>query len=530
MALNSPGGMNFLQLARAAVEVSRAPLRRNSNGIVFFPDDAASPPALVPRLPKQAGQARRGKRGSELDGLKQALQDMKKEGNLGEKPVLGANFHETMLPRRASLDVIDDYFIPEKPRGAEMVLDKVEVSDIGGLLGHCQRSPVTGLIYLQEVEKCRDFTMVDLWTRDQIVGLPEELAKDRHLFWAVPLKRRTWIYHEIYRHSERRWSLGKKVDAVKRALSEKCLDANMNNGDRSPVMWFAPTLPLMLLASDTLAFVLGFILLFLCHLISIVTNNHWTYWLTRTLSLPFRIGFVAVLFIRLNAAVSVDFLVICGFLAPILIFAGDIVMGDLQSLLCLKLTCSYKILRELPNQVFVCQRIGDNERAHGRVGDDVITRGNRHGLCEEITGVAYDTEGASKVKVTLIANVQGVLVELLPVDPALDAQELRDELRRGVCQALGSTEMALLDALDDGEEDDIEGRLQQSRMRYFAMDIFDLKNPDVRTLEAKEARRKQLQKLHEHLQEWATASPKDEQTQMHLFRAEPEHIHVEDVV
>mmetsp|Transcript_72525 Transcript_72525/g.137056 ORF Transcript_72525/g.137056 Transcript_72525/m.137056 type:complete len:551 (-) Transcript_72525:48-1700(-) len=372
---------------------------------------------------------------------------------------------------------------PPKPPGLDeqgqllgsrkMVIDRVPAEDNSGLLGTCYRSPVTGAIFLKEAESWRDFTLVDLWTREEILGLAEDIAKDIHLFWPSPLKKRTWIYHCLTRSCQENNDIGEMDNLIQKALHFHVSDENMNNGEWSPVMWFAPVLPLTLLTNDFLTFAMSFVLLLICHLISIFLNTTGWWMFTRVFSLPLRLGFLALLFWRLSVMESFHIISVFGFIVPMIAFIVDFLLGDVQVLSCLRYRCTYKVLRQLPNQVYVCQRSGNVGR-------------KAHSYREFITGI---TGGG----IALIANVSGLLCELVPMNPKKDVRELKDENNRALDRARGKDNINTLDETN-GDFHSIESRFRYFRMKYYGQDVFNVMTPSaqhIAEIEEKSAQVKQ---------------------------------------
>lgn len=318
-------------------------------------------------------------------------------------------------------------FCDEAPRGSSAVgpdrrisLKKVVAKDIDGLLGKAVRNPITGIVKLKGVEEWRDFSLVDLWTRSELVGMPEEIVRDRHLFRAVPLSYRTWLYHSMHQKVVNQGCLGlTKELGVLAALGTRCIDAPFRSGRWSPMMFYTPTLPLVLLTSDTLILVFGLLLVGLTLLTSVVTNTYDWYRIDRLLTFPFRVIYLVFVFSRVFVSAAVErgeFMSILGFIIVISISIVELFLGDVQIMRSLRYHCTYDIIRSLPNQVFVCRRKGDIARVReGRVPHR-----------EEITGVA-DTGGAS---FALLANVQGVIVELIPLSERRDMSKLVETLLR----------------------------------------------------------------------------------------------------
>jgi hypothetical protein len=257
---------------------------------------------------------------------------------------------------------------------------------------------------LKDVSHEKDFTLVDVLKRSVIEGVPVELSDNEHLYLPRPMSYRTWIYHDKYKQAEAANSIGKKSDAfLWEALSERCVDfQDLSAGYWSSAMIYLPVVPFTILASDTTVFVATLLLAGFCMLVSMATNYHQFYFWTRAMTAPVRLVIMIIVLARMKGGA----LNIVGYLIPFCAVLLDFYLGDIKVLCSGQFYCRYELVRALPNQVFICLRKGDNER----------DRGPRKPLSEKITGVA----ASGMNELCLVANLQGLLLELVPVDKEAD--------------------------------------------------------------------------------------------------------------
>lgn len=435
--------LDLRALAAAAHAVVNEPLRppdRLASGlgrgsIILHSDEwAQNPEAYIHKRNQEADIARQ----------------VSEQRRMSEKALQEENMEYAPLPNEPVKDLDN----------GKIVIDRVPLEDLNGLIGKCYRSPITGSIYLKEADKWRDFTLVDLWTRDEIVGLADDIAKDIHILWPAPLKKRTWIYHAMVRHRQAQNSLSTMDDTIQRALAAHINDDDhMSDGGWSPVVWFAPMLPVVLLASDRLTFLASAALLFICHAISIVTNTYKLWMWSRIFSLPFRLAYLGFVVWRLSKTNNLHVVRLIGFCVPIVGFVIDLVLADLCVLSTLRYRCTFKILRNLPNQVFVCQREGETERLLRAYHERLTGHVQGGGIC-------------------LIANVQGLLCELIPLDRIKDARRLENDNNLAISEARGRVHFAF-----DAQATRL--RYQAFRMKYYGQDVFNLTFNSVTTMETK---------------------------------------------
>lgn len=285
-------------------------------------------------------------------------------------------------------------------------LKRLEVHAIGGLMGAALRSPITGQIRLRGgVGVHSDFSVVDLWTRDEVGGNPKSLSMDLYLFRPYPLLYRTWVYHWLFNSGHvfgETSNSGAEADGmVRHVMSHPCIDIPDNCGRWSPAMsyalicmWASITGDWVFLAVSCLAFVMLAVL-------STMMNNPFVYRYCRVASLPIRVGYL--IFICLRARMN-NPLSAVGFVFCLLGFICDLFFGDLATFLYYKYTCTYEIIRKLPNRVFVCRRHGAAEL--------------RRDLTEPLVDESISGVGMWELDMVLITDISGLLVELRPMTEA----------------------------------------------------------------------------------------------------------------
>lgn len=304
---------------------------------------------------------------------------------------------------------------PTKPRidqeiSFEMVLERLKVYDVNGLLGRVHRSPITGKVYVKEVESWRDFHLIDLWTRPKIVGLPQNHCRDVSLYRPQPLNMRTWVYHCKFRKAKESNQMATPAEVhLFEALSARVCDIEVADGLWSPAMIYAPLFPFSLLSGDFTVFYFAGFIFFASLLISLFCNSSRHVAHERAILFPARLIFLVVTLTKIQG----EALQLLGYVVIILACLFDHIRGDLQVFASMRYRCSYEIIKSLPNQVFVCWRIGDHSQFVGR----------KHTLLDEhVTGLKDPGDNS----LCLIANVQGLLVELLPVSKE-DEEIFKDE-------------------------------------------------------------------------------------------------------
>jgi len=316
-------------------------------------------------------------------------------------------------------------------------LQRVDLTSPSGLMGAAARNPLTGRVYLHDMESWRDFFLIDLWRRHDLCGTPKQLGSDPYLFKPLVLNYRSWIYQGLIRQHE----IAEEEDAanflppkqtgpshwVRKALSEPCVDASVPAGRYCTAMVLLPMLPFGLLSGEWYFIISLLFLTFFTLALSNFMNNPAWYRFDRLFTLPIRLGFclysVSLLFSS-NILGSGDFLKAIGLLLASGPLIYDLFSGDLSALICLPMNCTYEIVREIPGaNIFLTRRVGDaGARGHNHFSDLY----NRFIVDHERTELVSGFNRWSHDYV-LIAEVQGLLVELLPLYEE-DWQNLHEDM------------------------------------------------------------------------------------------------------
>jgi len=375
LKLQAGGGLNRNPVTdfarRAKLAISAVIDRKHGNGEEG--SEAAEPP--------KAPGARR--RGTEIQA------ELQKEQMASSRMLESSNFAHNELGQMIDLN-------------NTMVLERVKLLDVNGLQGRCYRSAMTGETYLKEVELWRDFHLVDLWSRQKIIEVPEEHTNDPHLFSPRPLNMRTWVYHCKFREAFEKFQIGLQTEAfLYEALNERCVDIPISSGLWCPAMVYAPLVPLTLLADDTTVTIVALFIFFLSLIVSVMTNNHHFFFYARPILLLPRFGFFVFTLIRINGGTFQIF----GYVLTLFLVLFDLIRGDWNLFSSMRYHCSYEVVRTLPNQIFVCWRVGD----HSLMAS--MSERRKKALPESLTGM----KDAGDNTLCLIANIQGLLIELVPV-------------------------------------------------------------------------------------------------------------------
>lgn len=241
-----------------------------------------------------------------------------------------------------------------------------------------------------------DFSVVDFWSRELVLGDLTDLSEDPYLFRPVPMRYRTWMYHEMYlnRHvikSKDEYAMLKEV------LGQYCID--IDGGCRfSPLMWYAPVGFACALAQDNNLAHAAVLVLFFIFGLSRAMNTMRLYRYHRIATLPVRAGFVALVILRMSSVTAI--VRILGYLLVLIICGCDLYYGDVRMLATYRLHCHYEILRIYPNRVVLCRRVGGSYET-ARLSKPAH---------QDVTGI-----GNWEQTFILIADIHGILYELRPV-------------------------------------------------------------------------------------------------------------------
>lgn len=260
---------------------------------------------------------------------------------------------------------------------------------------------------MKDVQRHRNFSFVDMNTREHVHDAPERIPEDQHLFLALPMPLRSWIYHDMYQEAVNDNMIGAmSAEALLLgAFKTRCMDCNEKSGLWSPVMLQLPLVPVTLLTGNNIVFLISAIFALACLVISYFTNTYKAYWLNRAITSPFRFVYLVILLANMKVD---DIFTIVGFGVPIFACCLDFYLGDWQTLMSARFYCHYEVIKHLPNQVFLCRRHGDLDRKRPRPAV---------GLRESIIGMADPANHT----MALVANIEGLLVELLPLKKSLDS-------------------------------------------------------------------------------------------------------------
>mmetsp|Transcript_43644 Transcript_43644/g.100690 ORF Transcript_43644/g.100690 Transcript_43644/m.100690 type:complete len:489 (-) Transcript_43644:103-1569(-) len=289
------------------------------------------------------------------------------------------------------------------------------------LMGGMTRSFVTGQTGIsdlgQSIEKEMDFSVIDLFKRTGVAGTPKELANDAYLMKPVPMNYRTWMYHAFHNAghiidvTEALRMVGDGDGLVTHVLGMSCIDVPVIAGRWSSLIPFAIAAMGLSLTGDFLQVCVSLGILSVVGAAAKLMNTPDLYRYLRFLTLPLRLGFFVYLCMT-TAATSLS--MILGYLIAISACLVDFIMGDGGIFNGIKFECHYEVLRVLPtSRIFMCRRSGAASIAH-----------NRHFKIEEgITGM-----GAWESDMAMIADINGLLVELLPMTTE-DWKQLEDKYR-----------------------------------------------------------------------------------------------------
>lgn len=301
---------------------------------------------------------------------------------------------------------LDEDLKPGSGLNLQKVNDENEKENMNSdrLMGQAHRDIVTGVVkIISNRDPVPDFWCADLQTRDSITGTFDELASDIFLFKVVPLHYRTWIYHSSHRKGILRHDQDKESGAINAVIQESCIDSDIIAGRNSSIPAAAVIVLFSILAGDILYSVLMIIFLLAILFLAIYMDDPGRYRYSRIASLPLRVLVLVVMIALaqgwpwpLQGAVGVRFL---AKVAGALVLVLDFICGDLNGLYCHSKTCSYKILRTLPNRVFVCERTGGG-------ADEPPDYPKIH---QKVSGFAQWFHSN-----TLLADIMGVIVELVP--------------------------------------------------------------------------------------------------------------------
>jgi len=269
------------------------------------------------------------------------------------------------------------------------------------ILGEAMRSPVTGKVHLKHASILRDFAMVDLWERQALYGSAKDLALDPYLFKIVPMPYRTWAYHCYFRDPHE-LAQGKTDNSIlQRVLEETHIDATASGGKWSSAIAYAPAAFIACLTADpmtslSLATFTSFLLI-----ASVLSNSPGHYRLSRAFMVLPRIFFMIFVFSRmmsLEKGGSGSFHTLAFVLILFCVFADF--YGDWQQLWSNGITCTYKVMKILPNRLFICRR----------EGAAFLEDPDYSPVSEVVTGM-----GSWEPEMCLLVEIRGLVCQLKPL-------------------------------------------------------------------------------------------------------------------
>jgi len=271
--------------------------------------------------------------------------------------------------------------------------------DANALMGKVFRSSLTGEIRMENPLEFPDYTLVDLWTRFKVSGNISQFNADEYLFKPVPLRYRTWIYHQWYIQRRVNTDAVSGIGMIQAVLAEKCIDAPISAGRWSPLLCHVPAVLGFCMTGDIVLILPGLCLISLQYL-TVASNIPEVYRFSRLLMLPVRLVLMGILFWRFQVEGPLSLL---GLLIGVFAFVIDFGFGDFGgNVLGYRFTCSYDIVKSLPNRVFICRRNGASQYEE--------SFGKRGQVPECVSGM-----GSWDRTYVLIADIHGLLMELRPV-------------------------------------------------------------------------------------------------------------------
>lgn len=285
-------------------------------------------------------------------------------------------------------------------------IDKVKLRRVGTsiTLSHffncTTRNSVTGRIVMKEDRYIPGFVLVDLFGRRRLIGNPEQIMEDHYIFRPHVMSHRSWIYHKFAKDPRKLAQVNGKDSMngmIKKILSLECIDVDVNTGRHSPLFaWMISSGFLSCTGDGALVTMMLVTSFFMC-IITYSLNTPERYNYIRVMLLPLRIAVCIGIVLQTNNLTHYISVIVFSALS-ILVLIIDFIFGDLFLIWAYRFQCSYKVLDQLPERVFLCSRQG---AAHL---DDVL--GQRLGITTEVIGCAWDS------RYSLIADLGGLICEL----------------------------------------------------------------------------------------------------------------------
>jgi hypothetical protein len=194
---------------------------------------------------------------------------------------------------------------------------------------------------------------------------------------------------------------------LKYILALPCIDSSISAGRWSPFMVSAPQAVAACLIGDIVLMLVALAICVVLYVVAVKLSEPKVYRFNRLIALAPRIVFVVVLAMRVPK-VEISALGALGLLVIMIGLAIDFIGGDFSTFLNYRYTCTYEIVKALPNRVFVVKQLG------GAIGfnDESSYSGDQR----------LTIMGSMDSSQKLIADVEGLVVQLDPVTPELAAQ------------------------------------------------------------------------------------------------------------
>lgn len=294
-------------------------------------------------------------------------------------------------------------------------------------VGAITRNPFAGTVYLDRAAHGFDFSYVDLFDRDFVMGSPEQLGSDIYLFRPVPLGYRSWIYHQMIYLQEMHLS-GKsqfgskqyaelvKADLLKAALAFALIDDNTSAyGRYSPFQVASVAMLFICLTVDIPMMFAAAFLFFATFACTINCNHPHLFKWHRLISLPARFPITIAVAAKMGDigiyAQQGKWIPVATIILAFLMFLADHTLGDIASLTAFAMEKKFEIQRILPGGVYLCSVSGGEavQDARGRGGNP------NEEINPDIVGADY--LGISKRELqesVLLVDIQGILCELKP--------------------------------------------------------------------------------------------------------------------
>lgn len=271
----------------------------------------------------------------------------------------------------------------------------------GALMGKCKRSPMTGEIIIEKSPSFPNFQVVDLAGRRKLPRSRRDLENDLFLFKAAPLMYRTWLYQALFQSGS---TVTRSSDAdfvIKVALGSFCLDVQMWDTRWSPMMAYAYIMFLSAATCNPEVILAAAMIGVLAGIISVAWNSPFTYRYDRLLTLPLRIGYLALIGVLFPSETMLETL---GSVLTITCVALEILLGDVRLITTYRFHCSYEVVSSIGCRCFVCIR-------HGAATLYQEFKKLPFGpIDEKLTGVPLWTHNHH-----LVCELDGFMVELKPM-------------------------------------------------------------------------------------------------------------------